>query len=670
MPSIASELTRPKHGPFHIRGGRSILVGTGIFLTICSALLLVLQPLLIRQAELRIYDLMLSARNSPPLSDTVVIVGIDEESLKTYGQWPWPRYRTARLLESLYKSGARVVALDFLMPEPDRTSPEVLEFERRRDLEPTAVRVPQAEIRDSNSERLSEAFSKGNTALGFFFDFNKSNEPQRAEIPLLPEGIVITKGMGSDGGFLRPAGLIRSTSQLNKAASAEGFTNAMHDCDGALRRVPMLLPYRGTLYPSLGLSALMLASNVRSLELTRKSAETTLVWGKHRIPLDDKGNLLIDFRSEKTGFPFFSARSVLEGQLPPKALQGKIVLLGSWAKGLGDYHLVPSGKSVSGLLIQATIIDNILSDSFILRPGWVRGAELFAVLLFGTISSWLLSRPGFILSLLTVIVTSSVCYLGSRQLLVEKGIYLSPLFSTLTPVIIMTFLSLLKYAIEARKLHERTVDLIEAQDTIIVSMSALTETRDKETGGHILRTRSYVELLARKMAKLPDYSELDETSIQLLVKSAPLHDIGKVGIPDEILHKHGKLTDKEYEIMKNHTVIGVEALNKTIGAMGHPENNKFLHYAKDMIASHHERWDGNGYPYRLKGRDIPIAGRLMAVADVYDALTARRIYKEAFSHEKAVDIIIQDSGKQFDPDVVEAFIFCNEEFRRIAERNI
>jgi adenylate cyclase len=645
--------------------GRAVLIGTGLVITLCAALLLMFQPLLVRQAELRIYDLMLSGRNSPPTPDLPVQVVIDEESLNAYGQWPWPRYRMARLVERLHDAGAKVVALDFLMPEPDRTSPEIIIAERRRDREPAAA-ISSSGDKDSNSLLLARAISMGETVLGYFFDFVGAGGSQGHGTPVVPEGMVVTKGIGSDSGFPKPVAMIRSIQVLTDATRAEGFTNATHDCDGALRRVPLLLPYEGKLYPSLGLAALLLTSDDRRLSLTQVSSETALLWGKRRIPLDNEGNLLLDYRVGESSFTYLSARSVLDGKVAPEILKGKIVLVGALAKGLGDYHLVPSGQSLSGLTIHATIIDNILSGRFISRPGWARGAELFAVLLFGVVSTWLLSRPGFLLSLLPVAVGSTLCYWGGRELLVTKGIYLSPLLPMVTPIVIMTFLSLLKYGIEARKVRQRTRDLIEAQDTIIFSMSALTATRDKETGGHIVRTRHYVEILARQLATLPAYDELDENNIELLVKSAPLHDIGKVGIPDEILHKEGKLTTMEYETMKNHTLIGADALAKTIAGLGHPESNDFLHYAQDMIESHHERWDGGGYPRGLQGEAIPLAGRLMALADVYDALTSRRVYKEGFSHEKAMEFILQGSGKQFDPDVIAAFVTRNEEFRRVA----
>ncbi len=654
--------------------GRILLLSVGLALTFLLSLLVVFPPLLLQQAELRLYDLMRSGRISPPSTDAPVLVGIDDESLAAYGQWPWPRYRLAWLVERLHELGARVVALDILMPEADRTSPEIIISERRRDRE-TAPAIYSDTADDSNSMRLASAMARGETVLGYYFNFaadNASFSPALPESaiphsPAIPSGMILLKGAGSDTDWPKPAGMIRGIPELTRAARAEGFTNALHDRDGALRRVPLLLSYKGREYPSLAMAALLVTSQDRRLHLVRHGQESSLIWRERIIPLDREGNLLLDFRDEKRGFTYYSSRAVIAGDIGKEPLAGKIVLVGPWAKGLGDQHLVPSGHSLSGLAIHATIIDNILSGTFMSRPGWARGAELSAVVLLGILGSWLLSSPGFMLSLATVITGTVGCYWGARELLVHHGLYVSPLLPLATPIVIMTFLSLLKYGIEARKLRLRTLDLIDAQDTIIISMSSLTEARDKETGGHILRTRRYVEILARQLAAMPKHSYLDETSIVLLAKSAPLHDIGKVGIPDIILHKPGNLTDEEYTIMKSHTLIGVDALSRTIGGTGHPEHHDFLHYARQMIESHHERWDGSGYPHGLRGEEIPLAGRLMSLADTYDAMVSRRVYKEGLSHEKARENILGNSGKMFDPDVVSAFMASNEEFLRISQ---
>jgi putative two-component system response regulator len=217
------------------------------------------------------------------------------------------------------------------------------------------------------------------------------------------------------------------------------------------------------------------------------------------------------------------------------------------------------------------------------------------------------------------------------------------------------------------KVVERTRELAQTQDVTIFSLATLAETRDNETGGHILRTQRYVEVLAKNLAQEPRHAEfLTPKTIELLFKSAPLHDIGKVGVPDAILLKPGKLSDEEFDIMKTHAELGFQALIKAEEAFSLEEKPTFLKHARDIALSHHEKWNGKGYPQGLQAEDIPLAGRIMAVADVYDALICKRVYKPAFSHEKAAEIINNDSGTHFDPEVVRAFNTCEAEFKRIA----
>ena len=203
------------------------------------------------------------------------------------------------------------------------------------------------------------------------------------------------------------------------------------------------------------------------------------------------------------------------------------------------------------------------------------------------------------------------------------------------------------------------------QDTTIMAMGSLAETRDNETGNHIRRTQQYVRTLARQLSRNPAYTkDLDDTTIELLYKSAPLHDIGKVGIPDSILLKPGKLTPEEFEIMKTHTTLGRDAILAAEKLLDAPSS--FLRYAREIAYAHQEKWDGSGYPEGLVGPLIPLSARLMAVADVYDALISKRVYKPAMPHEKAVAIIREGKGKHFDPDVVDAFDAVVDEFLTIA----
>jgi len=205
------------------------------------------------------------------------------------------------------------------------------------------------------------------------------------------------------------------------------------------------------------------------------------------------------------------------------------------------------------------------------------------------------------------------------------------------------------------------------QDVTIMAMASLAETRDNETGNHIRRTQNYVRALAQKLRDHPRFrAQLDDDTIELLYKSAPLHDIGKVGIPDAILLKPGKLTPEEFEVMKTHTTLGRDAILAAERLINAPST--FLRLAREIAHFHQEKWDGSGYPEGLAGEAIPVSARLMAVADVYDALIARRVYKPPFPHDEAVQIIRAGRDQHFDPDMVDAFVAVQVEFKAIAER--
>lgn len=215
------------------------------------------------------------------------------------------------------------------------------------------------------------------------------------------------------------------------------------------------------------------------------------------------------------------------------------------------------------------------------------------------------------------------------------------------------------------EVQRRGRELAAIQDVTILAMASLAETRDNDTGNHIRRTQHYLRLLANQLRRHPRFSRfLDERTIDILFKSAPLHDIGKVGIPDRILLKPGRFEPHEFEIMKTHCKLGRDAIQHAEDQLG--LEVEFLHYAKEIAYSHQEKWDGSGYPEGWAGDAIPISARLMAVADVYDALISRRVYKDSMSHEKAVAIIAEGRGSHFDPDIVDAFLELTEQFRAVA----
>jgi putative two-component system response regulator len=216
---------------------------------------------------------------------------------------------------------------------------------------------------------------------------------------------------------------------------------------------------------------------------------------------------------------------------------------------------------------------------------------------------------------------------------------------------------------------KRTREISAIQNVTILAMASLAETRDSDTGNHIRRTQYYVKALAENLKNHPRFSHfLSEKMIDTIFKSAPLHDIGKVGIPDHILLKPGKFTPEEFETMKTHTTLGRDAIVHAEKQLG--MQVEFLQIAKEIAYFHQEKWDGSGYPTGISGDDIPISARLMAVADVYDALVSRRVYKEGMPHEKAVSIIVESKSTHFDPDIADAFVELQEEFQKIAERFI
>jgi len=222
-----------------------------------------------------------------------------------------------------------------------------------------------------------------------------------------------------------------------------------------------------------------------------------------------------------------------------------------------------------------------------------------------------------------------------------------------------------KNAFLEQEVARRIKEILNIQDVAMMAIVSLAETRDRKTGNHIRRTQHYMKLLAMKLKEHPRFKHyLNDETISLLYKSSPLHDIGKVGIPDCILLKPEKFTSEEFEIMKTHTVLGRDAIVSAEELLEMPVH--FLESIREIAYTHQEKWDGTGYPEGISGDDIPISGRLMAVADVYDALISRRVYKLPLSHEKAVAIIKEGAGTHFDPDVVDTFLEVADEFHNIA----
>ncbi len=229
-----------------------------------------------------------------------------------------------------------------------------------------------------------------------------------------------------------------------------------------------------------------------------------------------------------------------------------------------------------------------------------------------------------------------------------------------------------------REVARRTRENALIRDLSLSALACLAEIRDPETGHHIQRTQSFVELLARHLAEHPGYrSALAGKRLEMIVRSAPLHDIGKVGIPDSILLKPGRLTAEEFALMKKHPLLGADAISRALeqAASTRDEDEPlpegaftFMEIAREIALGHHEKWDGSGYPGGLEAEQIPVSARLMALADVFDALMSRRVYKEPMSMEDVTRMIVTERGRHFDPVIVDAFVALQPAFSEVAQR--
>jgi CHASE2 domain-containing sensor protein len=647
------------------RRNKSHVLLYGILFSLLLFFLNLVKPTLSDFLHYRFYDLLLSA-NRGASSSVPVIVDIDEKSLKLYGQWPWPRYRIATLLDKLRNLGALSIGLDMLFAEEDRASIHSIRKELSRDfgVELDFREIPQS-LRD-NDQRLAKVLSRGSIVLGYQFLFDEDSDSENCLLhPIHVNKLGHEKAERDSPLFIHARGVSCNLKIFSQAAAGSGFFNISPEADGILRRVPLIMEHKGELYPSLALKTLMKALCVDDvlLKIDRNGVDS-LYLNQTAIPLTSTGGLLIRFRGKGKTFDYVSAADILSDRIPDGRIQGKIVFVGTSASGLKELKSTPFDPVFPGVEVHATVVDNILKKDFISRPRWAAGLESLAVLILGLISAFILAWTGAGWSSLLLGVVGVGVWQASVWTFQNEGIFISPVLPLIVLVCNFSILTFFRFWQEEQRVKERTRELAMVQEATIESMSSLTETRDPGTGEHIRRTRNYIRLLAEYLKNQPRFSPfLDDETIDLLCKSAPLHDIGKVGVSDRILLKPGRLTDQEFEEMKQHTVYGRDTILAAERKLG---NTSFLHVAREIAYTHHERWDGSGYPEGLKGEQIPVPGRLMALADSYDALTSKRVYKSRIPHEKAVEIIIEEKGSHFDPEVVDAFLEIQENFRQIA----
>jgi len=616
-------------------GPGRLVVLCGLVPTIVAALLSLYRPPFLRNWEYGAYDIILRATPTRTPGGRIVIVDIDDRSLTAIGQWPWRRDVIGQLISRLRDLGASTVALDIMFAEPDR-------FEG---------------FGTTPDEKLAETLAVGRVVLGYAMTFDGAGA---AASPCLPHPIglaIMRRDDSVEEPFFQATGAVCNLPVLTLAASASGFMNAAPDPDGLLRRAPMLIERDGRVYPSLALTAFTAVSGTRDVTLRVANVNSSsLLLDDRSVPLDGKSNLLLRYRGPKRTFPYVSAVDVLRGQANADTFKDKIVLVGTTALGTREVVSTPLDTLFAGVEVQATVADNLLQQDFIRRPEYAGALETQMVIGLGLISALLVRRVGLAWGAAGVAACLAAVWLGPVRLMSTSGVFLSPLFPTMGLTSALAAMTVARFTSERQRADQAGEEKVTSQRLMVQSLLSLTEVRDAETGKHSRRTQQYTRMLAKQLSTHPQFRDyLTPERIDLLSSLAPLHDIGKVGVPDHILHKPGPLTPEELVEMRKHPGYGRDVIV-------HAEENAGVHddvilsMAKDIVYTHHEKWDGTGYPQGLRGRDIPIPGRVMAIVDVYDASTTRQLYRQPLSHDDAVAFIVKGSGSHFDPDVVDAFL--------------
>jgi adenylate cyclase len=568
----------------------------------------------------------------------------------------------ASLVQAVADGKPAAIGLDILFSEPDRTSLKNIKkaFVQDFGLRISIVGAPPGLY--DNDGYLGHILAETHAVAGRYFYFDHTNKPEFDPVPEFHfTGKIDLLALNE------ATGVLGNTPDISSGVKFSGFLNSRPDRDGMLRRLPLLIRYHGAIFPHLSLATYMRSLGIDSAAIEEDRNGPVIHVGGHFIPVDKAGFALLRFNGSPSLYPSVSALDVLTGSFRKDDLRGKIVFIGSSAAALNDLHSTIFDAQAPGLKTQAAAVESIATDGFVREPSWRAGAVILACIAMGLAASGLaifLNEPWQLF--LGATATAGATVLASVSLFLTAGIFVSPHAPMLVAVVLFVVYTAAKFAIERRNAYAWYRSLANARQVTIESMAAVAETRDPETGAHIKRTQHYVKAIAQRLRDTGHYGGiLTNAFVDLLFVSAPLHDIGKVGVPDHILLKAGKLTLDEFVLMKRHATYGKDILYSTARKI---EGDNFLLVAGEIASTHHEKWDGTGYPLGLAGQDIPLSGRIMAVADVYDALISRRCYKPAFSHERSMELMREQRGTGFDPVVFDAFLEIEQTIKDIAER--
>jgi adenylate cyclase len=626
---------------------RRILLLCGLLPTLAAAILSLYRPAAFASLEYAAYDTLVRWADTRPASGRVLIVDVDERSLASVGQWPWRRDVIGRLIDALRSRGAATVALDIMFPEADR-------FEGSG---------------PSPDAALSDTLRQGRVILGYGLLFAST---AGAPSPCLrhPLGLPIVRGVGApaDDPFFRATSAVCNIPILTEAADASGFLNAAPDPDGILRRAPLLVQYGDRVYPALSLAAVRDVSKTNDLLLRVANVNTSsLTVAGQGVPLDGKSNLLLRYRGPKGTFRYVSAVDVLHGKADPDVFKDKVVFVGTTALGTREVVATPLDTLFAGVEVQATLADNLLQRDFVYRPEHGVTLETQAVIGLGAIVALVVARFGLAWGAFAAMGFLVSVWMGADFLLESDGAFFSPLYPSLALTTALASMTVAGFSVERRRADREGREKEGSRRLMVQTLLSLTGIRDAETGRHSQRTQRYTKVIAEELSTHPDFrAYLTPERVELLASLAPLHDIGKVGVPDRVLNKPGLLTPEELAEMRRHPRYGRDVIENAERLAG-VRDDVALAVAKDIVYTHHEWWDGSGYPEGLRGTAIPIPGRVMAVVDVYDAIRTRKLYQAPMSYDEAVAHIVKGKGTHFDPAVVDAFVAVSPVLHDLSE---
>jgi len=446
-------------GFFMRRASQGMLVVTGLLFTLAMAVLFVFQPFFLRLIDLKVYDTMFRSTYSDQISEGVVIVDLDEESLAEFGQWPWPRYRVALLLEKIRRAGPLSIGLDMVFAEEDRTSPRIIRGQLEKELGVFIDFTGLPAGLEDNDAILAGILEKGPFALGYYFDPQVSasgpadNMSDSATLDSLQIAVLGgKKAQPLDRSLFKASRIINNIPILSAAASGSGFMNVAPDSDGIIRRVPLIMHYNGDVYPSLALSVMLNALDSKQTVIrTNSQGVESLRLGGLTIPLDSRGQMLLNYRGPSRTVKYISAGDILQDALEPGLLSGKIVFLGTSSAGLKDIRTTPIDPVYPGVEAQATVVDNILSGDFLSRPAWASGLELSLVVLMGLVTTFFMVLLGALWVIAPLALSGLGIWFGALHLLESNGLYISPFMPLITLAGSFSVLTFQKFWVEERE---------------------------------------------------------------------------------------------------------------------------------------------------------------------------------------------------------------------------